>query len=143
MPTNLRVVLDTNVIVSGFISPSGPSGQILKALKEKKFTLLTSQPINEEVLEVMNRSHIRDKYGLGEQLFDVAFILWEIAEVVTDLPIVKVSKDPDDNKFLSAVQGGLAHYFVTGDIKDLLHLREHKDTRIVAPSEFLKVLSTR
>ena len=143
MPTNLRVVLDTNVIVSGFINPSGPSGAILKALKEKKFILLTSQPINEEILEVMNRPRILDKYGLGEQLFDVAFIIWEIAEVVTDLPTVRISKDPDDNMFLSAAQGGLAHYLVTGDIKDLLHLSEHKGTRIVSPAEFLTVLKAK
>lgn len=142
MPPNLRVILDTNVTVSGFISPAGPAGNILKALKEEKFTLLTSQSINEEILEVMNRPRIRDKYRLGEHLFDIAFILWEVAEIITDLPAVRILKDPDDNKFLSAAQGGLADYLVTGDIKELLHLQEHKSTRIVSPTEFLTILKT-
>lgn len=52
---------------------------------------------------------------------------------------MKVSKDPDDDKFLAAAAGGLAHYLVTGDIKDLLGLGEYKGTRIVSPDQFLAI----
>lgn len=97
MPTKLRVVLDTNVIISGLISPKGPPAGILKALKAGRFILVTSQAINEEVLEVMDRPRLRDKYGL-------------------------------------------AHYLVTGDIKDLRSLGEYKGTRIVSPEQFLSIL---
>lgn len=140
MPARLRVVLDTNVLVSGLINPKGPPGQILKALRAGRFVLVTSQAINEEVLEVMDRPRLRDKYGLAEHLFDVAFLLWEEAEVIKDSPAVKASKDPDDDKFLAAALGGLAHYLVTGDIRDLLTLKEYRGTRIVTPAEFLKTL---
>ena len=140
MRTKLRVVLDTNVIISGLISPKGPPAGILKALKAGEFVLVTSQEINEEVLEVMDRPRLRDKYGLAEHMFDIAFILWEQAEVISDLPVVRVSKDPDDNKFLAASLGGLAHYLVTGDKKDLLSLGEHKGIQIVNPESFLSVL---
>ena len=140
MRTKLRVVLDTNVIISGLISPKGPPAGILKALKAGEFVLVTSQAINEEVLEEMDRPRLRDKYGLAEHMFDIAFILWEQAEVISDLPVVRVSKDPDDNKFLAASLGGLAHYLVTGDKKDLLNLREHQGIRIVNPDLFLSIL---
>ena len=140
MSTRLRVVLDTNVFISGLINPKGPPGAILKALRAGRFLLLTSRPINEEVLEVMDRPRLRDRYGLAEHLFDVAYILWEAAEMVADLPDVKVSKDPDDDKFLAAAAGGLAHYLVTGDLRDLLRLEEYQDTRIVSPERFLAVL---
>ena len=140
MATQPKAVLDTNVIVSGFISFRGPPGKILEALKTGRFRLFTSQAINEEVLEVMNRPRLRDKYHLADHLFAVAFILWEIAELVTDLPVVKVVKDPDDNKFLEAALGGDADYLVTGDEKDLLSLREWKGVKIVTPARFLMIL---
>ncbi|MBI5884069.1 MAG: putative toxin-antitoxin system toxin component, PIN family [Elusimicrobia bacterium] len=140
MPAKLRVVLDTNVVISGLISPKGPPAGILKALKAGRFVLLTSQAINEEILEVMDRPRLRDRYGLADHMFDIAFILWEQAEVITKLPPVKASKDSDDDKFLAAALGGLAHYLVTGDSKDLLSLGECQGIRIVSPRQFLTIL---
>ncbi len=133
-------MFDTNVIISGLIGPKGRPAGILKALKAGRFILVTSQSINEEVLEVMDRPHLRDKYGLADHMFDIAFILWEQAEVIAKVMPVRVSKDPDDDKFLAVAAGGLAHYLVTGDIKDLLSLGEYKGVRIVSPEQFLAVL---
>ena len=135
-----RVVLDTNVLISGFLNPQGPPGSLLKALKEGRFTLVTSPEINEEVLEVANRPKLRDKYGLGNSLFDMAVILWKLAEVVTDLPSVKIVSDPDDDKFLSAALGGQADYLVTGDTRHLLVLKEWRGIQIVNPARFLEIL---
>ena len=135
-----RAVLDTNVFVSGLISPKGPPAAILRALRSELFTLLSSPAINEEVIEVLNRPHIRDRYSLGDRIFDVSFILWELAEVVIDLPEVKVCSDPDDNKFLATAVGGGADYLVTGDVGDLLRLHKYEDVTIVSPRQFLSVL---
>ena len=88
----------------------------------------------------MDRPSLRDKYGLANHLFDIAFILWEQAEVITKLPTIRASKDSDDDKFLEAAFGGLAHYLVTGDAKDLLTLGEYKGVRIVSPKQFLAAL---
>ncbi|MBI3296608.1 MAG: putative toxin-antitoxin system toxin component, PIN family [Elusimicrobia bacterium] len=132
--------MDTNVVISGLISPKGPPAGILKALKAGQFVLVTSAAINEEILEVMDRPRLRDKYGLAEHMFDIAFILWEQAELITKLPPVKASKDSDDDKFLAAALGGLAHYLVTGDIKDLLSLGEYQGIPIVSPEQFLTIL---
>ncbi len=135
-----RAVLDTNVFVSGLISPKGPPAAILRALRSKRFILVSSPPINEEIIEVLNRPYIRDRYGLGDRIFDVSFILWELAELVIDLPNVKVCSDPGDDKFLATADAGRADYLVTGDVGDLLRLHKYKDVTIISPREFVSVL---
>jgi putative PIN family toxin of toxin-antitoxin system len=137
-----RAVLDTNVFVSGLISPLGKPAVIFKALRARSFTLLSSPPINEEIIEVLNRPRIRDRYGLGDRIFDVSFILWEVAELVIDLPDVRVCSDADDDKFLATAVGGRAHYLVTGDAGDLLPLGEYKGVAIVSPRDFLSRLKS-
>jgi len=137
-----RVVLDTNVFVSALISPQRYPAAILKALRSGLFTLLASPPVNEEIIEVLNRPRIRDRYGLGERIFDVSFILWEVAELVVHLPEVQVCSDPDDDKFRATAVGGKADFLVTGDVGDLLHLREYKGVAIVSPREFISRLRT-
>jgi putative PIN family toxin of toxin-antitoxin system len=137
-----RAVLDTNVFISGLINPRGFPAAILKALRARRFTLLSSPPVNEEIIEVLNRPRIRDRYGLGDRIFDISFILWEVAELVIDLPEVKVCSDPDDDKFLATAAGGRADYLVTGDVGDLLHLREYKGVTIISPRDFISRLKT-
>ena len=140
VPANIRAVIDTNVFVSGLINPNGPPGHILKAVRSKRFTVITSPDINEEILDVLNRPHLRDKYGLGDLLFDVAFILWELAEPAAHLPPASASPDPDDNKFLSAAVGGKAGYLITGDTRDLLPLKEYQGVHILTPADFCRIL---
>jgi len=135
-----RAVLDTNVFVSGLISPKGPPARILMALRLAQFILVSSPPVNEEIIEVLSRPTIRDRYGLGDRIFDVSFILWEVADLVIDLPNVQVSSDPDDDKFLATAVAGRADYLVTGDVGDLLSLREYKGVKIVSPREFVSSL---
>lgn len=137
MAVRPRAVLDTNVFVSGLISPKGPPAAILRALRAQRFILVSSPPINDEIIKVLNRPNIRDRYGLGDRIFDVAFILWEIAELVTDIPDVRVSSDPVDNKFLATADAGRADYLVTGD---LLRLRKYKRVAIISPREFVSAL---
>jgi len=132
-------VLDTNVFVSALINPKGAPAAILGDLRSKRFILVFSPPINEEIVAVLNRPYIRDRYHLGDRIFDVSFILWELAELVIDLPGVKVSSDPDDDKFLATASAGRADYLVTGD-SDLLRLHKYWDVAIISPREFVSVL---
>jgi putative PIN family toxin of toxin-antitoxin system len=137
-----RAVLDTNVFVSALISPMGKPAAVLKAARSGRFTLVSSPPINEEIIEVLNRPRLRDRYNLGNRIFDVSFILWEVAELVLDLPDVRICSDADDDKFLATAIGGKADYLVTGDAGDLLHLGECQGVAIVSPRDFLSRLKT-
>ena len=136
MPTKLRVVLDTNVIISGLISPKGPPAGILKALKAGRFILLTNQAINEEILEVMDRPRLRDKYGLADHMFDIAFILWDQAEVIPKPPLIKASRDPDDDKFLACALASGVTVVISGD-KDLLEQSGWRTIRVLRPRQFV------
>lgn len=82
-------------------------------------------------------------YGLGDRILAMSFILWEVAEIVIDLPDVRVSCDSDNDKFLATAVGGRAEYHVTGDVGDLLHLREYTGVAIVSPRDFVSRLKTR
>ena len=135
-----RAVLDTNVFVSGLINPHGFPAAIFQALRAKRFILVSSPAVNEEIIEVLNRPRIRDRYGLGDRIFDVSFLLWEVAELVLDLPDVRVCSDPDDDKFLATAVGGKADYLVTGDAGDLLHIQKYRGVAIVSPREFVSLL---
>ena len=140
MPGKPRAVLDTNVFVSGLINPKGVPAAILTALRAERFTLVSSPPINDEIIEGLNRPHLREQYGLGGRIVDVALILWELAELVTSPPEVKVCSDPDDDRFLAAAIGGRADYLVTGDVGDILSLHSYKNLAIISPREFASVL---
>ncbi len=69
-------------------------------------------------------------------------ILWEKAELAVQLPEVKISKDPDDNKFIATAIAGSAHLLVTGDAADLLPIKSYENIHIVTPAEFLALLRT-
>ena len=136
---SLRAVVDTNIFVSGIINPAGFPGQILKALREGAFTLISSPSINEEILEVLSRPRLK-KYRLQEALFDIGVILYVQAELVQEKTVVKMSPDPDDDKFLAAAIDGKAHYVVTGDKAGLLQLGEHRGIHITTARTFLRLL---
>jgi putative PIN family toxin of toxin-antitoxin system len=138
-PPPLRVVVDTNVFVSGIINPAGPPGQVLKALREGAFTLISSPPINEEILEVLGRPRLQ-KYGIRKALFDIGVILYVQAELIEEKTQVKISPDLDDDKFLTAAIDGKAKYIVTGDKSDLLQLGEYRGVRLITARTFLHLL---
>jgi hypothetical protein len=141
MPGEIRAVVDTNILVSGLINQAGFPGQVLTAFRSGHFELITSIEINEEVLEVLNQPRIREKYHIGDRIFDIGAILYTQATLVEPKHRVNVSKDPKDNKFLEAALQGKAAYLVTGDKKDLLVLQEYKGIRIVTPAQFIQLIT--
>jgi putative PIN family toxin of toxin-antitoxin system len=134
----IHAVLDTNVLVSAFLIRLGPPRQILNAWQEGKFELVTSLPILQEVDEVLHRERIQRKYSLREDdIWAYLLLLTVQGIVVPPVPNVDVvSRDPADNKILSAALVGQAQFIVSGD-NDLLALGAFGDTKIVTPREFL------
>lgn len=141
MAGRVRAVLDANVFVSGVLTPRGPCGTILRALRAGTFSLVTSEEINEEILSVLARPRIRRRYRVGEELFDVAVILSNAAVLLARPRGPRASPDPDDDKFLAAAVEGKAGFLVTGDKAGLLALREFRGVAILPPREFLRILA--
>lgn len=137
----MRVVLDTNVIVSGIISEHGMPRRIVQAWQAQKFTLLTSALIVAEVSRVLWYPHIQGTYRLSEA--DVSLVeetLLNDALILQDLYHVTRSRDPDDDILLACALEGRADYLVSGD-PHLLEIKYYHGVQIVTPRQFLEILA--
>ena len=137
----MRVVLDTNVLVSALIRPKGTPGLIIHHLRNGDFTLLYSDPLLEEWLGVLSRPHIQSKYHLThEDVQTVLMFILQRGEQVTPERQITECRDRRDNQFLEAAVAGQADIIVSGD-KDLLVLNPFEKIPIVTPAAFLSMLS--
>jgi uncharacterized protein len=134
MPEHERVVLDTNVVLSGLLFPGAiPSLALLKAQNSH---FLGSDATMLEIVEVMNRPRF-DRYlerSLRQQL--VAEYL-NACEAVPILFPIRACRDPKDDKFLEVAVHGRADAIVTGDA-DLLDLNPFRGIAILTPREYLE-----
>ncbi|MGC2061436.1 MAG: putative toxin-antitoxin system toxin component, PIN family [Thermodesulfovibrionales bacterium] len=137
----IRAVIDTNVFVSGIISPKGAPRKILDLAKKEIFKVVSSASINHEILNVLHRDYIYTKYNLTEEIIDdISAFLYEGTILTEDLYVIsKVKKDPEDNKFIACALEGEADYIISGD-DHLLSLKHNKGIQIVDARDFLKVL---
>lgn len=127
-----RVVVDTNVFVSGVLFGGNPE-KILKLLVEKAFDLLISPEIAFEIIRKL------ELFGAsGQAIDDLKYIFNEGAIKVVPKEKVNICRDAKDNMFLELSLCGDADYLVTGD-KDLLEVKEFKGTKIIKPKEFLEM----
>ena len=134
----MRVILDTNVLVSGLMYPKSLPGRAVTAWREGRFDLVLPLAQLEETGRVLAYPRIRrilqwDDETIGRFLQQ----LYLRAEVVEPAPQPVVVRDRDDLHVLEALASGAAELLVTGD-EDLLELRnEH---RIETPAEFVRRL---
>jgi putative PIN family toxin of toxin-antitoxin system len=130
-----RLVLDTNVFVSGLISARGSPAQILTA-RERKITHLVSDPIVDEYLRVLEYPRIRRFKKITDTFIaDVAAYLVYQTERVELASTIRLSHDPDDDVLLETAVDGGASLLVTGDKTDLLTLKDVQGIPVVSASE--------
>lgn len=143
MKDALRIVVDTNVLISGlFGMKDSPSSQILQAYLNQKIILIISPAIVEEVAEVINRERVvkLTKMDVRERA-DFLDKLIERSDVVLAKQLLEgVSRDIKDDKFLACAVDAKAEYIVTGD-GDLLVLKKYEGIKIVTPREFLGIFA--
>jgi len=131
----MRVVLDTNILVSALISPAGNPAAIYDGWEDGKFTLLTCAAHLDELRATLQKPRVADlikPYQAGRLVNQIK----RLAEEVGPLPEVKRSADPADDFLLALCEAGNADYLVTGDKSGLLSLDHHKATRIVSARNF-------
>jgi putative PIN family toxin of toxin-antitoxin system len=130
----MRVVLDTNVFVSGVFF-SGPPYEILEAWRDKKLELIVSPPILEEYRRVGKK--LADQFS-GVDLTPILSLIAAKARVIdSEEPPDPVCDDPDDDKFIACAISGEAEYIVSGD-KHLLKINGYEGISIVKPRQFLE-----
>ena len=139
----MKVVLDTNVLISALVSTqTGSTARIRRLLSEQRFALVISEALLEELMDVMERPHIQARLKrTGARLGDLDQ-LRRLAEVVSPARSIHgVLRDPDDHAVLEVAVAGQVDYIVTGD-QDLLVIEAFEGIRIVKPAVFLAILES-
>jgi uncharacterized protein len=123
----MRIVLDTNVLLSALLSAASPPAQLFTLWRSRKFDLLTTAEQIHEVSRVTRSPKIQARLApaLAGRLINR---LRDLAVVIDKLPQVDLSPDPDDNYLLALAEAGHAQFLVTGD-KHLLAMQRHNSTR--------------
>ena len=136
-----RVVLDTNVLVSGLIKPSGTVGATVDALRDGRFLHLHSRATLEELVDVLARPWLQEKYDIRAPDIDAFLKLVLLrGELVNPTREIRRCRDPKDDKFLELAVAGRAELFVSGD-DDLQSLDPFEGVGILSPAAFLEKLS--
>lgn len=132
----MRLVLDTNVLVSALLTKGTPPDLLYRAWEDRRFELATSEAQRAELERVLGYEKLRP-YIHEEEVEALLGTIGAVAMVVGDLPEVDLSKDPDDNAILATAIAGGADLLVTGDRSDLLSLETVDDMPIVTPRQAL------
>jgi putative PIN family toxin of toxin-antitoxin system len=127
----VRVVIDTNVVVSGPLAGEGTCFDILEWLREGRLEACYSAAILREYARVLGRSH----FGCEPSHIDGFLDLiekegWKIAGEP-----LKALKDPDNTKFLEVAVAGRCQYLITGNLKDFPK-GQQGTVSIVSPAQF-------
>jgi putative PIN family toxin of toxin-antitoxin system len=130
----LRLVIDTNVLVSAAIKPAGLQRTVFLIAISKPARLYVSHPILEEYSEVLERPELLVRKGLRLQLLQ---LIKNHGHTVVPTRRLEVTTDPADNIFLECADAARADYLVTGDQKHFP--RFWKKTKVVAPREFVSL----
>ena len=129
----MRIVIDTNLLVSGVISAGLPR-QLLNAAKTGVFELYTSEVLLAELLDVMGRQKFAPRLaqaGLTPQ--GIVDDLRALAVVVSPLAVPRVvPTDPDDDHVLAAAFAGAVDLIASGDKRDLLPLGSYQGIPIIS-----------
>ena len=130
----MRAVVDASVLVRAVIQPRGTVGPVLQRLRYGEYTVLYAQPLLEELVDVLNRPRIRDRYGLTDQDIQTVVSLNLLrGEAVTPSERLVACRDPIDDMFLEVAVAGGADAIVSGD-QDLLALHPFAGIPILTPA---------
>jgi putative PIN family toxin of toxin-antitoxin system len=132
----LRLVIDTNVLVSAALNSEGLQRTTFLLAITKPARLYVSPPILEEYAEVLSRPELSIRKGLRLQLLQ---LIKNRGHLVTPSRRIEVTSDPDDNIFVECADAARADYLVTGN-------RRHfppfwKNTKIITPREFVTLVA--
>src|ERR1700692_2792481 len=132
----LRLVLDTNVLVSAALKRQSLQRTIFKLALSKPVRFYVSQAIVDEYETVLSRQELGIRKGERLQLMQ---LIKNHCHFVVPTYRLHVSRDPDDNKFLECAEAAHADYLITGNRKHFPST--WKQTRIITAREFLTLVA--
>jgi putative PIN family toxin of toxin-antitoxin system len=132
----LRLVIDTNVLVSAALKPDGLQRTTILLAITKPGRLYVSVPVLEEYAEVLSRPELSIRKGLRLQLLQ---LLKNHSHLVTPSRHIEVTSDPDDNIFIECADAARADFLITGNRKHFPTF--WKNTKIVTPRDFVSLVA--
>jgi len=129
---SLRLVIDTNVLVSAALKPEGLQRTTLLLAITSPAHFYVSPSILEEYAGVLSRPRFHIRRGVRQQLLQ---LIKNHSHIVIPTRSLEVAGDHDDNKFLECADAARADYLITGNLKHFP--RFWKMTKIVSSSEFI------
>jgi putative PIN family toxin of toxin-antitoxin system len=130
----LRLVIDTNVVVSAALKPEGLQRTTLLLAITKPARFYVSRPILKEYADVLSRPELGIRKGSRQQLLQ---LIRNNSHIVTPSRRLEVASDPDDNVFLECADAARADYLITGNQKHFP--RFWKKTKIITTREFISL----
>lgn len=127
----MKIVIDTNVVISGVFFGGYPR-RVLDAVLDGKTSASVTAEIAAEYVEIAQEMIERKQGHFRRELFAV---LLSKMELIAPHSEVHLSRDPDDDKFIACASDAKALYIVSGD-KDLLVLKRYQDIEIITAKEF-------
>jgi putative PIN family toxin of toxin-antitoxin system len=135
------VVLDTSVIVSALLSPSGPPAEIILRWEAGEFDVAVSPSLITELERLMNYPRVTKYLPLSQEMVSAFIRRYAVVAFLVEPQIILevIIEDPADNRIIECAAAADAAYIVTGD-KHLLNIKEFKGIIILSPSSFLALL---
>ena len=109
-----RVVLDTNIIVSALLVPSGTQASVLLLALRRPNAIYVSEPVLAEYNEVLRRPRLKLQ---PRQIDEALAAIRKVANLVAPTKTLSVSADESDNRFLECAEAAEADYLVTGNTR--------------------------
>lgn len=137
----MRAVIDTNVLISGFISRESYPAKLVDGWIEKRFEPVVSEEIIKEYREVFARDRF-SALGSVEERLKLLGTLLSFEHVVLVNPqerICMVKDDPGDDIFLECAAAGECEFIISGD-QHLLKLKQYKNIKVITAKEFIELL---
>ena len=132
----LRLVIDTNILVSAALEPDGLQRTVLLLSITTPARLYVTDAVLAEYREVLARPEFKIRRGLRQQLLQ---LIKNHAQLVTPARALEVAKDPDDNKFLECADAARADYLVTGNQRHSPTF--WKKTKVITSREFIGIVA--
>ncbi len=132
----LRLVIDTNIVVSAALRPDGSQRTVLLLAMTKPARMYVSEAVVAEYREVLARPEFKIRKGLQQQLMQ---LILKHAHSVKPSRTLQVAKDPDDNVFLECADAAQADYLVTGNPR---HFPKFwKKTKVITSRELMDIVA--
>jgi putative PIN family toxin of toxin-antitoxin system len=126
----VKIVIDTGIWVSALITKDTPPGMLYQAWSKGAFQIFTSEAQLDEIKRVLGYKKL-ERFIQAEEAKTLLEKLNRSAELVTDLPEVNASPDPDDNLIIATAIAGKVDYLISGDKRDMLSLKKVEDIPII------------